>query len=412
MSFEADEWNVSKTVLKNLKSYPVTVLLVDDQPVIAEAVKYMLQDQENIVFHYCSEPENAIRMAREVKPTIILQDLVRPGVDGLTLLRYYKADPATLHVPVIILSTKEEPLIKADAFALGAADYIVKLPDKIEFLARIRHHSESFIHLLERNDAYEKLVESQELLNTDLRNAADYVTSLLPLRLQGDVEATWRFIPSAQLGGDAFGYYWLDADHFVIYLLDVCGHGVGAALLSITVANVILSRSHIDMDFKNPAHVLANLNEMFPMEKHNNMFFTIWYGIYNRKSGILKYSSGGHPPALLYDLDSKNQITPYYLRTEGFVIGAMSNASYMNNEIQVPFNNRLFLYSDGVYELKNTQNNQFISLDQFVKVVDEYVTESHHELDKIVAAARQLQNGKIAFIDDFSIVELTFHTKP
>lgn len=398
----------SQLMLKNLKSYPITILLVDDQPVIAEALRYMLQDETNMHFHYCNEPENAIQVAHEIHPTVILQDLVMPDIDGLTLLRYYKASPEIQNIPVIVLSTKEEPLIKADAFALGAVDYIVKLPDKIELLARIKHHSEAYIRLLERNDAYAKLMENQSILNADLHNAAVYVTSLLPLRLQGDVEASWRFIPSAQLGGDSFGYHWLDADNFAFYLLDVCGHGVGAALLSITVANVIRSQSLINSDFKDPAHVLSNLNEMFPMEKHNNMFFTIWYGVYNKKSRLLKYSSGGHPPAILYDLKDVNTLVPLSLRTGDLVIGAVPMTVFSNKVCQVPFNNRLFLFSDGVYELKNSQN-EMIVLEDFINLLNTYVKQSHNDLDKIVEAAQQLQEGKTAFMDDFSIVEFTFH---
>ena len=393
--------------LKDLKTYPITVLLVDDQPIIAEAVSSMLSGEKNISFHYCSEPEKAIQAAHDVQPTIILQDLVMPDIDGLTLLRYFQANPDTRDVPVIVLSTKEDPMIKANAFALGAVDYIVKLPDKIELLARIRHHSEAYIHLLERNDAYEKLLESKALLNTDLRNAALYVTSLLPLPLKGEIDAVWRFFPSVQLGGDSFGYHWLDEDHFVLYLLDVCGHGVGAALLSVTIANVIGSQALLHTDFKNPAQVLGKLNEMFPMERHNNMFFTIWYGIYNKKKRQLTFSTGGHPPALLYNLDG-GSMDPRLLHTEGLVIGALPHVSYINDTCQIPINNKLFLFSDGVYEIKYA-NDEVATLEDFKKNLNQYVATSQNDLDKVVQDAQKMQNEEINFSDDFSIIELTFH---
>jgi phosphoserine phosphatase RsbU/P len=407
MILPSDDSNL-KIVLKNLKTYPVTVLLVDDQPIIAEAVRTMLAGEENIAFHYCDDPEKAIQMAHEVHPTVVLQDLVMPDIDGLTLLRYFQANPETRDVPIIILSTKEDPVIKANSFALGAADYIVKLPDKIEMLARIRHHSEAYIHLLERNDAYQKLAENQATLNADLHNAATYVTSLLPLPLHGDIEANWRFIPSTQLGGDIFGYHWLDADHFALYLLDVCGHGVGAALLSITIANVIQTQTLPNIDFKDPSHVLYSLNGMFPMEKHNGMFFTIWYGVYNKKTRLLKYSSAGHPPALLYNLEGANASNPLKLQTEGLVIGAIENVTFTNDYCQVPFNNRLFLYSDGVYELKNSKEER-IEYTEFLHMLDRYAIADQHDLDEIVYADQHIQGGKLLFEDDFSIVEFTFH---
>lgn len=391
-----------------LKSYPITVLLIDDQQIIAEAISRMLADDKNIVFHYCNEASKAIQIAQEIHPTVILQDLVMPEIEGFTLLRFFQVNPKTRNVPIIVLSTREDPLTKAEAFALGAADYIVKLPDKIELLARIRHHSEAYIRLLERNDAYEKLVESQSMLNADLRNAAAYVITLLPLPLQGDVEAMWRFIPSAQLGGDNFGYYWLDAEHFVLYLLDVCGHGVGAALLSITIANVIRSQALLETDFKDPSHVLSSLNEAFPMEKHNDMFFTLWYGVYNKKTRLLKYSSGGHPPALLYHLNSSKIVHPIPLRTESVVVGVVPNTPYFNDHYEMPLSNRLFLFSDGTYELVNSKN-EMITIDNFIEILDRYVKESHHDLDKIVQAAQQIQGGKVSFLDDFSIIEFIFH---
>lgn len=396
---------ISKAAPNGLKTYPTKVLLIDDQPIIAEAIRQMLADDKNLIFYYCEDPEKALQKALEIHPTIILQDLVMPNLNGFELLESLKADPILRDVPIIVLSTKEDPLIKAEAFAKGAVDYIVKVPDKIELLARVKHHSEAYTRLLERNETYTKLVESQAILKADLMNAAMYVTSLLPLPLLGDIEANWRFIPSAQLGGDAFGYYWLDADHFIFYLLDVCGHGVGAALLSITIANVIRSQALIKTDFSDPAHVLSSLNDMFPMERHNDMYFTMWYGIYNKKTRLLKYSSGGHPPALLYDPSAGEK--PIRLDTKGLAIGALPHVTYTNNYYQIPFKNRLFLLSDGVYELENSKN-EILTLDDFIVTLNQYVRSFHNDLDKIVKMAQQAQ-GKTVFPDDFSIIEFTFN---
>ena len=121
----------SANLLPGIKSFGIKVLLVDDQAIIAEAVKRMLADQPDIELHYCSDPTKAISIANEMHPTVILQDLVMPEVDGLMLVRYFRANPSTKDVPLIVLSTKEEPKIKAEAFSLGANDYLVKLPDKV-----------------------------------------------------------------------------------------------------------------------------------------------------------------------------------------------------------------------------------------------------------------------------------------
>ena len=128
---------------------PIRVLLVDDQPIIGEAIRRMLVSETDVDFSYCGDPTHAIERAAEFKPTVILQDLVMPDVDGLTMLRFYRANPGTRDIPTIVLSTKEEATVKAEAFTLGATDYLVKLPDPIELTARIRHHSRGYIAQME-----------------------------------------------------------------------------------------------------------------------------------------------------------------------------------------------------------------------------------------------------------------------
>ena len=145
------------------------VLLVDDQAMIGEAVRRGLSNEENIDFHFCADPHQAIAHAIRIKPTVILQDLVMPGLDGLSLVREYRNHPATKDIPIIVLSTKEDPLIKSAAFAAGANDYLVKLPDNIELVARIRYHSRSYMTLLQRDAAYRALrVSQQQLLDTNM----------------------------------------------------------------------------------------------------------------------------------------------------------------------------------------------------------------------------------------------------
>jgi adenylate cyclase len=140
-----------------LPKHAIKVLLVDDQAIIGEAVRRLLATEEDIIFRYCSDPTAALHVANEFAPTVILQDLVMPDIDGLMLVRFFRANAATRNIPLIVLSTKEEPKVKAEAFALGANDYLVKLPDKLELIARIRYHSKGYISLLERNDAYKAL---------------------------------------------------------------------------------------------------------------------------------------------------------------------------------------------------------------------------------------------------------------
>jgi adenylate cyclase len=148
----------------SLTQHRITVLLVDDQAMIGEALRRMLAPEQDIDFQFCQDPTKAIKVANRIHPTVILQDLVMPEIDGLTLVRYYRANAATRDVPLIVLSSKEEALTKAEAFALGANDYLVKLPDRLEIIARIRYHSKGYINLLQRNEAQAQLERANRLI--------------------------------------------------------------------------------------------------------------------------------------------------------------------------------------------------------------------------------------------------------
>lgn len=389
-----------------LQQHPICVMLVDDQPIIAEAVRRMLEDCPDVTLHYCQEPSKVIEISRKIHPTVILQDLVMPECDGLVLVRYYRSNPLTKDIPIIVLSTKEEPIVKAEAFSLGANDYIVKLPDKLELIARIRYHSQAYIRLLERNEAFQKLFESQRLLNQELVEAANYVEKLLPEPLNKEIKAAWRFIPSAKLGGDAFGYHWLDENNFAIYLLDVCGHGVGAALLSISVANLLRSQNLPGADFFNPKSVLTELNRTFPMEMHNDMFFTIWYGVYNKQRSELIYTTGGHPPAILITGETKESAKVYELKTAGMVIGIAPDAEFENDICKVKPFNLFYVFSDGVYEIAKAEG-VMMELQEFVNKLAKISMDPDPSLDKIVEYSKQEHENQ-PFADDFSIVQVVF----
>ncbi len=389
-----------------LTPHTIRVLLVDDQSMIGEAVRRMLAADKDIEFHFCNDPTRAVKAATEISPTVILQDLVMPEVDGLTLVKFYRANPKTREIPLIVLSTREEPTTKAEAFGLGVNDYLVKLPDKVELIARVRHHSAGYIAQLQRNEAYRALLESQNKLAAELAEAAEYVRSLLPPPMKGEPSAEWRFLPSTALGGDALGYYWLDDDHLAMYLLDVCGHGVGAALLSISAMNVIRSRSLPRTNFLQPAEVLAALNESFQMEKHNGMYFTIWYGVFDRKQRRISYACGGHPPAVLLTGPDEASARPVLLKTGGTIIGAMKGITFQSAACEVQPYAKMYLFSDGTYEVFLPDGSPWL-FEDFVRLLASPMPQGVSDLDHIVASINSIA-GTDTFDDDVSLMRVCF----
>lgn len=221
----------------DLRPHPLqhrlVVLLVDDQPIIGEAVRRALASESDIDFHYCAQASEAVAVAETLRPNVIMQDLVMPGVDGMTLVHHYRIHPALKNVPVIVLSSKEDAVVKSQAFATGATDYLVKLPDSIELIARVRHHARAYLNQIERDEAYRVLSEHQQRLlelNETLRRLSDVdgLTGLNNRRyLDSYLDAEWR---RALREASDFSVLMVDVDNFKSYN-DYYGHLAGDEIL-------------------------------------------------------------------------------------------------------------------------------------------------------------------------------------
>jgi len=246
--------------------------------------------------------------------------------------------------------------------------------------------------------------EAQEL-DRDLEKARNYVLSLLPAPIAiSSPQAEWLIVPSARVGGDAFGYGELDDDKFVSFLFDVSGHGIGAAMLSVSILNVLRQRALPGCDFKSPTQVLGRLNAMFQMENHNGMFFTIWYGVYDRRQQKLVYASAGHHPAYLVSSD-RTKLTP--LKTDGPLIGVMEELSLEEGSKKIPQGSSLHLFSDGVFEVDD-DNGWQLGLTNLLPLLRQPPTEGRSEPQRIYQSVREFARpGPLD--DDFSYLVLNFH---
>lgn len=225
--------DILNTIKESSEQNTSMVLLVDDQAMIGEAIRRALVGQPNMEFHYCSDPGRAVEIAEKIRPTVILQDLVMPNIDGLALVRQYRRNPLTKDIPIIVLSTKEEAAIKSDAFAAGANDYLVKLPDNVELIARIRYHSKGYLTQLQRDEAYRALRESQQALlerNIELARLTnvDGLTGLNNRRyFEEFAEIQWKLAIREKLW---ISVLMIDVDDFKKYN-DTYGHLAGDEVL-------------------------------------------------------------------------------------------------------------------------------------------------------------------------------------
>jgi two-component system chemotaxis family response regulator WspR len=225
------------------------VLLVDDQAMVAEAVRRLLAGLPDIDLHYCGDGNEAIKLANRIKPSVILQDLVMPSIDGLYLVQLYRANPGTAETPIIVLSSEEDPRVKKNAFALGADDYLVKLPDRIELIARIRYHSKAYTNRIQRDEAFLALQESQRQLmeaNLELQRltVVDSLTGLKNRRYFDEfIEDEWN---RSIRNRSSLSVLLIDIDDFKRYN-DTQGHLAGDKVLRL-VAEALFENSRRQAD--------------------------------------------------------------------------------------------------------------------------------------------------------------------
>ncbi len=250
------------------------------------------------------------------------------------------------------------------------------------------------------------LQRTQARLNEELDDASRYARSILPAPREEWPRTDWYFEPSTELGGDAFGYHHVDPDHFAIYLIDVCGHGVGAALLAATAINVLRTEAMSGPDFRDASAVLSALNDTFPMEKQANMFFTMWYGVHNKRTGELRYACAGHPPAILIHSESEGEPSPTLLGHRGnLAIGTFPDLQYSEDVATVHPSDQLLVFSDGAYEVETGRSPGDMLTVQ--DLVDYVMADLGRGPDEVYRWIKE-QNGEGALPDDFSLVRVHF----
>ena len=382
-----------------LESKP-SILVVDDTPANLTLMTGLLQDDYQV--RAATSGEKALKIAySDNPPDLILLDIMMPEMDGHEVCRRLKSDEKTRDIPIIFLTAMSEAEDEEKGLKLGAVDYITKPVSPPIALARIHTH-------ITMHRQKKALILSQQMLATEINEAADYILSALPAELNGDIVTRWKHIPSTALGGDAFGYHWVDEDHLAVYLLDVCGHGVGSALMSVSAINALRSQSLKGADFKQPSSVLAAINNAFLMEDHNNKFFTMWYGVYNRRQHTLTYASAAHPPAFIRMGDTVDKTELLELTTGNLAIGYMQDMVFKEACLPLKQFNQLTVYSDGVYEIEKL-NGEMVSLLEYTDIMKSLTDVKVTHVDSILKTMQDLQAEKGPIEDDFSLLQINIH---
>ncbi|MBT7444527.1 MAG: response regulator, partial [Methylococcales bacterium] len=272
--------------------------------------------------------EIALEILQSSNIDLVLAEIMIPNMTGRQLLAHIRETPKLAHIPVIMCTAIDSTHSIAKCLEEGADDYIVKPYNTVILKARVtaslerkkRHDQEQYFH--------QEMLKKQQIIEEELHQAAEYINTRLPQRLQSNIKTNWLFLPCSTLGGDAFSYFELDDDHFVLFLLDVSGHGIGSSLLAVTVLDTISNQFIPDVDFSKPGDVALALNNHFKMIDHNGKYFTLWYGVYSHSKRQLTYASCGHPGALLTKQNQVNQrLTTGGVAITGFETGGYTEAT-------------------------------------------------------------------------------------
>lgn len=242
-----------------------------------------------------------------------------------------------------------------------------------------------------------------QALQTDLDAAARYMTSIMPADLDGTVSVRSRYLPSRALGGDAFDYRWLDDEHMMIKMLDVSGHGIEPALLAVSVHNLLRSGSLSPQILRSPQRVLTELNQLFPMERHSEHYFSLWYGIYRPSTRTLTYAGAGHPPALLF---TDRHLTE--LPSQTSPVGMFTDTDFTATTVPIPTTSQLLLYTDGAFEHALPGGGRG-SLPRFITLCTELAQSPDWDwsLDTLIDKLRAT-SATGTFDDDCSVISVTF----
>ncbi|NEQ54127.1 MAG: SpoIIE family protein phosphatase [Leptolyngbya sp. SIO3F4] len=268
---------------------------------------------------------------------------------------------------------------------------------------------------LKRWEAEQELQRQNERFRLELQRAAEYVEALLPdtnepvsaeKNRQSCIAINTQYQPSSGLGGDAFDYAWLDDEHLMFHLLDVAGHGVKSALLSVSVLNILRKRTLLGADFYDPETVLAALNNAFEASDNGEDYFTFWYGVYNITTRELRFASAGHPPAVLA-MPNADGYKTRHLGSDGIAIGLLPDFPFDAQQCEIPVGSSLYIFSDGVYEIPVDDNDQIWGLDAWTEQLRLHKYSQQGTLDPLLEEVRRI-NGEDTLEDDFSILEVCF----
>jgi phosphoserine phosphatase RsbU/P len=346
---------------------------------------------------------------------IVITDWEMPNMSGLDLVAHIRSAPRSAYTYVIVLTSRSEKADIVRGIEAGADDYLSKPFDRDELRVRLLA-GERIVRLertLSRQNA--ELRDANERIRTGLRAAARVQQSMLPRQniLTPHVRTAWTYVPTDELAGDAIGLHLIEDRYLVAYVLDVSGHGVPAALLSVSAMHSMepipeatsMLRDTTRPDpalgsVRRPCQVAMELNRAFRAGENDGRYFTMFLCVLDTHEGRLRLTNAGHPPPFLMRGPEHVDVPD----SGGVPIAVVDDFDYEEASLQLRPGDRLYMYSDGVMEQTDAND-----LEQFglPRIRDLLTTHNHVPADQVltdVVAELYRFAGSENFTDDVSLL--------
>lgn len=327
---------------------PQTVLVVDDEPVSRVSLSARLKRLGYRVLE-AGDGNTGLDLLRRERPDLTILDWMMPGMDGPTFCEQVRQDPDLRSSQILLMTGHDQPEQIAEGLARGADDFLSKASSKQEITARVQAGMRAATLIRTLEHITEEIRRKQEALERELHSAAQYVESLLPIpgALLPGVQMFHAYRPSLALGGDLFNVLpW--GDHVLgLYLLDASGHGVSPALRSASFSTFLRGDSlRHQVGANDPGAILTVANKQFPLTEDGN-YFTIIFARLDLHSHTLSYATAGHNGAFLHRRSGEVS----WLKNPGLPLGFDLSNTYGTVDISVSPGDRLYVLSDGLYEV-------------------------------------------------------------
>jgi sigma-B regulation protein RsbU (phosphoserine phosphatase) len=379
-----------------------TILVVDDAPVNIDLLSNILSPYYKV--KGAVNGEKALKIAhKKSQPDLILLDIVMPGMSGYEVCEQLKQDPVTASIPVIFITAKTSTEDEEHGLELGAVDYITKPVSPAIVLARVNTQLSLKRNMEDLREAYAIIENQKDRMQKELNVGRNIQLAMVPkdFPVSHEYSLFAALEPAREVGGDFYDAFIVDEEHICFCVGDVSGKGVPAALFMAMAKTLIKARASSD---RSTASIVTHVNDELSKDNEGCLFVTLFVCIFNFRTGELLTTNAGHNPPLLKHMDGSITVLSH---RDGLVVAAMEGIAYSEQSHRLLQGDTLLLYTDGVTEAENT-NEEFFGDNNLKRLLADWQGNSVEQLVDHIVATTHAFEGENRQADDITVLALHY----